>query len=103
MLTVTSRTYFPTWAPQNDESSRQSDLQREDGNGLHTTVRKGNLTMVQALLQENGSVVSFDSDGWTPLHVAAARGRIEILQALLQMDVDIDVLGEGGYKYVPLS
>lgn len=88
---------------QNYESSRQSDLQQEDENVLHAAVRKGDLTLVQALLEKNESVISFDPDGWTPLHVAAGRGEVDILKALLKRDPNVDVLGEGVYKYTPLS
>lgn len=88
---------------QNYELSRQSDLQQEGGNVLHAAVRKGDLTLAQALLEKDESVISFDPDGWTPLHVAAGRGEVEILKALLKKDPNVDVLSEGVQKCTPLS
>lgn len=91
------------WDSQNYESTRQSNLQQEDESVLHAAVWKGDLTLVQALLEKKDSVISFDVDGWTPLHVAAAKGEVDILQVLLKKNPDVDVLGEGIHKSTPLS
>jgi ankyrin repeat protein len=94
---------FLYWDSQHYESSRQFDLQHQDGNKLHSAVRESDLALVQSLLEKNEPVVLFDSDGWTPLHVAAARGEVEILKTLLQKARNVDVLGEGVYKLTPLA
>jgi len=61
---------------------------------LHVAVKKGDLGLVQTLLDATEAhkvLDKYDSDGFTPIHLAAAGGHDEIIRLLVERKADINV------------
>lgn len=59
---------------------------------LHRAVRKGNLDLVQMLIDRHADVNIRDDHGSSPLHVAARLGNMKILRLLLASGAEMDIL-----------
>ena len=67
---------------------------------MMTAARRGNLAMVQLLVDKNANVNARDASGETALMVAAERGNAAVLKLLVQKGADPsarDLLGRTAY------
>lgn len=75
---------------------RMKGLIRRNNKGetqLHTACIKGNVLLVQKLLNQNHPVNVRDNCGWLPLHEACLHGHIEIVKMLLDKGASINDRG----------
>ena len=78
-------------------------LKPTDSSVLHIAARKGNLAMVELLVNHGANVNALDGGGWTPLHEAAAGGKIEICQFLVSTGADVTPKTKTGRKAEDLA
>ncbi|XP_054968289.1 ankyrin repeat domain-containing protein 31 isoform X3 [Pan paniscus] len=57
---------------------------------LHLAVRRGNLSLVKALIESGADVNLNDNAGWTPLHEASNEGSIDIIVELLKAGAKVN-------------
>nr|XP_036856208.1 ankyrin repeat domain-containing protein 31 [Manis javanica] len=57
---------------------------------LHLAARKGNLSLVKALIESGANVNLKDNAGWTPLHEASSEGSNDIIVELLKAGANVD-------------
>ena len=63
---------------------------------LHLAVLRGQIDVVQLLLEEKAEIEATDSDGYAPLHLAVLRGQIDVVQLLLEEKAEIETTDEIG-------
>lgn len=68
------------------------------GDNLCVAARKGEVRMIQKLLESGASINGRDQHGWTALHRASFKGRIDAVRALLEKGIDVDAKDEDGYN-----
>ncbi|KAF3821762.1 hypothetical protein GH733_009804, partial [Mirounga leonina] len=57
---------------------------------LHLAARRGNLTLVKALIESGADVNLKDNAGWTPLHEASSEGSNDIIVELLKAGANVN-------------
>ncbi|KAF5913639.1 hypothetical protein HPG69_017260 [Diceros bicornis minor] len=57
---------------------------------LHLAARRGNLSLVKALIESGANVNLKDNAGWTPLHEASSEGSDDIIVELLKAGADVN-------------
>ncbi|KAK2497434.1 hypothetical protein MC885_007075 [Smutsia gigantea] len=57
---------------------------------LHLSARKGNLSLVKALIESGANVNLKDNAGWTPLHEASSEGSNDIIVELLKAGANVN-------------
>uniref|UniRef100_A0A2K6FCW1 Ankyrin repeat domain 31 n=1 Tax=Propithecus coquereli TaxID=379532 RepID=A0A2K6FCW1_PROCO len=57
---------------------------------LHVAARRGNLSVVKALIESGADVNLKDNAGWTPLHEAAHEGSADIIVELLKAGANVN-------------
>jgi ankyrin repeat protein len=74
----------------------QKCMPKRGRSSLHHAVQRGNLQIVQLLLQYNCDVDIRDSSGNTPLIIAIVQNHdIEIVKLLLKANCDVRIIGKG--------
>ncbi len=63
---------------------------------LHTASSRGDVEIVELLLETGMEVNTKNRFGWTPLHLASSKGHIEIVEMLLQAGADCGVKNKFG-------
>ncbi|KAK7290661.1 hypothetical protein RIF29_05239 [Crotalaria pallida] len=67
------------------------------GDDLCVAARKGEVRMIQKLIEGGAAINGRDQHGWTALHRASFKGRIDAVRALLEKGIDVDAKDEDGY------
>ena len=70
---------------------------------LLNTIRNGNLSEFQKLLDSGAQLDVKDGHGWTPLHVAVLTGQAQMLDKLLDRNVEVDAQGAAGRTALNLA
>lgn len=52
---------------------------------IHKAARKGDLEVVERLIQEGADIDTLNDDGYTPLHCAAKNGHVAVIEALVRL------------------
>ncbi|XP_075864021.1 ankyrin repeat domain-containing protein 31 [Microcebus murinus] len=63
---------------------------------LYLATRRGNLSMVKALIESGADVNLKDNAGWTPLHEAATEGSADIIVELLKAGANVNSESQDG-------
>ena len=63
---------------------------------LHTASSRGDVEIVELLLETGIDVNAKNRFGWTPLHLASSKGHIEIVEMLLQDGADRGIKNKFG-------
>ncbi|KAF8396315.1 hypothetical protein HHK36_017930 [Tetracentron sinense] len=67
------------------------------GDSLCAAARKGEVRMIQQLLEKGALINGWDQHGWTALHRAAFKGRVEAVRMLVEKGADVNARDEDGY------
>lgn len=59
---------------------------------LHTSVEKGYVKVIEALLQFNADINCKNEEGMTPLHIAVQKGNLGVIELLLKCNADINIM-----------
>ncbi|KAJ7352737.1 hypothetical protein OS493_034088 [Desmophyllum pertusum] len=84
-----------------------ADIHKKDHLGktpLMCAALAGSLAVVQVLIQEGADVTCNDNRGDTTLHTAIQAGNEDVIKSLLQSsDIDINMIGSGGFSPLQLA
>ncbi|KAK1656687.1 hypothetical protein BDP55DRAFT_515338, partial [Colletotrichum godetiae] len=64
---------------------------------LYIACKKGNIGLVQMLLEKGAEVTVADNDGWTPLNSASDSGHVDVVKLLLEKGADVTVADNDGW------
>jgi len=90
------------WRRRHPNSKRKKEEEEGTGsNSLHLAAQKGDVRLVQRLVQEDSSLVQKkDDNGWTALHEGVRNGNKEVVEYLHKNGADLNArtggMGEGG-------
>ncbi|XP_045422363.1 ankyrin repeat domain-containing protein 31 [Lemur catta] len=77
----------------NNQGMKTAGINKRNARGesrLHLAARRGNLSMVKALIESGADVNLKDNAGWTPLHEAANEGSAAIIVELLKAGANVN-------------
>ncbi|KAM9254040.1 ankyrin repeat domain-containing protein 31 [Dugong dugon] len=72
---------------------KRAEINKRNAKGesrLHLAARRGNLSLVKALIESGADVNLKDNAGWTPLHEASSEGSNDIIVALLKAGANVN-------------
>jgi hypothetical protein len=69
---------------------------RDVSSPLHAVAQRGQLSLMQLLLEYKADVRVADSQGWTPLHLAARAGNAQKVQCLLSAGAPVAAVNSQG-------
>ncbi|XP_042507083.1 phytochrome-interacting ankyrin-repeat protein 2-like [Macadamia integrifolia] len=100
---------MPKEAPSSSRCSLMFSTKMDDRGWtlLHIGARKGDLKLVERLLDEGMDVnvrawTGSNSGGLTPLHLAAQGGHLQVMEELLERGANIDARTKGACGWTPL-
>ena len=80
------------------------DVHYEGTTPLYTACERGNLQVVNALIEGGAdlNMTTSDTNGFTPLYVSAEEGHFEVVALLLAANANPDVASSDSYGFTPL-
>ncbi|KAI3738441.1 hypothetical protein L2E82_28473 [Cichorium intybus] len=67
------------------------------GDRLSVAARKGEMRVINRLLEGGAAINGVDQHGWTVLHRASFKGHTDVVRVLIEKGVNIDARDEDGY------
>lgn len=80
----------------NENAAQFVDYPSRSGTPLYSAALRGDLEMMEALIEAGASLDLIGGEHGPPLHVACAMGRVEAVQFLLDRGAKMDYVGEDG-------
>uniref|UniRef100_G3TZS7 Uncharacterized protein n=1 Tax=Loxodonta africana TaxID=9785 RepID=G3TZS7_LOXAF len=83
----------PSGLPGNFTEVKTTGIDKRNAKGesrLHLAARRGNLSLVKALIESGAYVNLKDNAGWTPLHEASSEGFSDIVVELLKAGANVN-------------
>jgi ankyrin repeat protein len=96
VVPLTERQQLALLKKKSQRDAMMQNVNKRNASGethLHVAAIKGDLDLVQDLIQHNAEVNTKDHAGWTPLHEACNHGFLEIARILLDNGANINAPG----------
>ena len=81
----------------NNSTNWYKDVYDRGNTALHWAAKKGNMNIVEILLDRGIEINSKTNDGETALHIAASSGNMNIVEILLDRGIDINSKDNDGW------